>query len=150
MKNYDKAVKSFKKMLQLAWQEKDTDMEVQAYDNLSIDYYYSGEIAKANYYNDRIMRGKTENDKSIVKKVSCNLLASRREQKSIQAEGNLKFDYNKMEMQRLPSPSAISRGAQFSKAINLLPHFTEAQARGIIEEEDEEEGLKMITESQKK
>ena len=85
-------------MLQLAWQEKDTDMEVQAYDNLSIDYYYSGEIAKANYYNDRIMRGKTENDKSIVKKVSCNLLASRREQKSIQAEGNLKFDYNKMEM----------------------------------------------------
>jgi hypothetical protein len=54
-------------------------MEVQAYDNLSIDYFYMGEIAKANYYNDRIMRGKTENDKSIVKKVSCNLLASRRE-----------------------------------------------------------------------
>ena len=54
-------------------------MEVLAYDNLSIDYYYAGEISKANYYNDRIMRGKTENDKSIVKKVSCNLLASKRE-----------------------------------------------------------------------
>ena len=54
-------------------------MEVCAYDNLSIDYFYLGEITKANYYNDRIMRGKTENDKSNVKKVSCNLLASRRE-----------------------------------------------------------------------
>jgi len=54
-------------------------MEVTAYDNLSIDYFYLGEIAKSNYYHDRIMRGKTENNKSIVKKVSCNLLVSRRE-----------------------------------------------------------------------
>ena len=54
-------------------------MEVLAYDNLSIDYFYLGELAKSNYYHDRIMRGKTENNKSIVKKVSCNLLVSRRE-----------------------------------------------------------------------
>ena len=54
-------------------------MEVSAYDNLSIDYFYLGELQKSNYYNDRVMRGKTENNKSIVKKVSCNLLVSRRE-----------------------------------------------------------------------
>jgi len=54
-------------------------MEVNAYDNLSIDYFYVGELQKANYYHDRMMRGKTENNKSIVKKVSCNLLVSRRE-----------------------------------------------------------------------
>lgn len=54
-------------------------MEVNAYDNLSLEYFYLGELSKANYYNDRIMRGKTENNKSIVKKVSCNLLVSRRE-----------------------------------------------------------------------
>jgi hypothetical protein len=65
----------------LAWQEKDTAMEVQAYDNLSVEYFYLGEITKANYYHERKMRGKIENDKSIVKKVSCNLLVSRREQR---------------------------------------------------------------------
>jgi hypothetical protein len=54
-------------------------MEVNAYDNMSTDYFYMGEISKSNYYHDRTMRGKTENDKSIVKKVSCNLLVSRRE-----------------------------------------------------------------------
>lgn len=54
-------------------------MEVTAYDNLSIDYFYLGELSKANYYHDRSMRGKIENDKSIVKKVSCGLLVSRRE-----------------------------------------------------------------------
>jgi hypothetical protein len=32
------------------------------------------------------MRGKTENDNSIVKKVSCNLLAGRREQRHNVAE----------------------------------------------------------------
>lgn len=56
-------------------------MEVKAYDNLSIDYFYLGEIEKANYYNDRIMRGKTENEKSIVKKVNCNMLKSKIEQR---------------------------------------------------------------------
>ncbi len=54
-------------------------METNAYDNLSIDYFYLGELNKSNYYQDRMMRGKTENYKSIVKKVSCNLLVSRRE-----------------------------------------------------------------------
>ena len=54
-------------------------MEISAYDNLSIEYFYLGELSKANYYHERIMRGKMENDKSIVKKVSCNLLISRRE-----------------------------------------------------------------------
>ena len=54
-------------------------MEVTAYDNLSLDYFYLGELSKSNYYNDRFMRGKTENSRSIVKKVSCNLLVSRRE-----------------------------------------------------------------------
>ncbi len=57
-------------------------MEVKAYDNLSTDYYYLGEISKSNYYHDRTMRGKTENHRSIVKKVSCNLLVSRREHRN--------------------------------------------------------------------
>lgn len=66
-------------MLQLAWQEGDTVMETHAYDNLAIDYFYLGELGKSNYYHDRIMRGKTENSRSIVKKVSCNLLIGKRE-----------------------------------------------------------------------
>jgi hypothetical protein len=56
-------------------------MEVLAYENLSMDYFYLGDLTKANYYHDRNMRGKIENDKSIVKKVSTNLLVSRREQR---------------------------------------------------------------------
>ncbi|CDW80099.1 histidine acid phosphatase family protein [Stylonychia lemnae] len=138
MKDSESAVKQFKKQLQLAWQEGDTQVEVNAYDNLSIDYFYLGELAKSNYYHDRIMRGKTENNKSIVKKVSCNLLVSRREHRhNIELRKNGEKQKT-MEQQRLPSPSAISKGAQFSKAINLLPHYTESQALGIKEEEDEE------------
>ena len=95
-------------MLQLAWQEGDTTMEVTAYDNLSVDYFYLGELTKSNYYHDRIMRGKTENNRSIVKKVSCNLLISRR-----QTRHNIemrKVEKTKTEFQRLPSPSIISKG----------------------------------------
>jgi hypothetical protein len=84
-------------------------MEISAYDSLSIDYFYLGLIEKAQYYHDRVMRGKTENTKSIVKRVSCNLLVSRRENRhniELRRDGNK----SKQEFQRLPSPSAISKG----------------------------------------
>mmetsp|Transcript_22539 Transcript_22539/g.21701 ORF Transcript_22539/g.21701 Transcript_22539/m.21701 type:complete len:88 (+) Transcript_22539:2028-2291(+) len=81
MKKHEEAVGTYKKMLQLAWKEKDGGMEVIAYDNLSLEYFYLGEITKSNYYHDRIMRGKMENDMSIVKKIFCNLLTSKREQR---------------------------------------------------------------------
>eukprot|EP00347_Sterkiella_histriomuscorum_P003370 403364556 len=149
MKDSESAVKQFKKQLQLAWQEGDTQMEVSAYDNLSIDYFYMGELAKSNYYHDRIMRGKTENNKSIVKKVSCNLLVSRREHRH-NIELRKTGEKRKVsEQQRLPSPSAISKGAQFSKAINLLPYYTESQALGIQEEDEEEMSLGQQTKKQK-
>lgn len=102
-------------------------MEVKAYDNLSTDYFYLGELNKSNYYHDRTMRGKTENHRSIVKKVSCNLLVSRRDhRKNMEIRKVGGTDKKKSELQRLPSPSAISKGTQFSKAINLLPFYTES------------------------
>ncbi len=54
-------------------------MEMTAYDCLSIDYYYMGEIDKSKYYHERMTRGKMENNTSIVKKVTTNLLKSRRD-----------------------------------------------------------------------
>jgi hypothetical protein len=61
-------------MLQLAWLEKDITMEMLAYEALSYDYYYVGDLSKSSYYHERMIRGKVENDLSIVKKVTCNLL----------------------------------------------------------------------------
>ena len=127
LKEHESAIKQFRKMLQLSWQEKDAAMELQAYDSLSVDYYYLGALEKSRYYHDRSVRGKLENDLSVIKKVTCNLLRSRCEQRH--NEGGAKFGDSqklKSEIQRLPSPSNLSRGTQMSKAISLLPHFTEA------------------------
>ena len=79
LKEHDDAVHYFKKMMQLAWHEKDIQSEMLAYDNLSLDYFYLGELTKSNYYHDRMMTGKFENDKSTVKKVAINLLLSNRD-----------------------------------------------------------------------
>jgi len=81
LKDHEEAVKQYKKMLQLAWQEADINMEMTAYDCLSLDYYYLGEIDKSKYYHERMTRGKMENNTSIVKKVTTNLLKSRRDQR---------------------------------------------------------------------
>jgi tetratricopeptide (TPR) repeat protein len=72
MRNYKDAVHSFKKMMNLAWAEKDIAQETRAYENLAIDYFYLGELDKAEYYHERFMRGKTENSLSIAKNVAIN------------------------------------------------------------------------------
>ena len=43
---------------------------MNAYDNLSIQYFYLGELDRSKYYNDRVCRGKFEANFSIVKKMS--------------------------------------------------------------------------------
>ena len=71
----------FKKQLELAWEQNNLQAELSAYDNLSLEYFYLGELEKAHYYHDRIIRGKFESDVSVNKKTSSNLLRSRREVK---------------------------------------------------------------------
>lgn len=62
----------------LAWSEKCFTSELKAYDNLSIDYFYLGDLEKAEYYKERYFRGKTENDLSISKGVALNMIKSKR------------------------------------------------------------------------
>ena len=47
----------FKKQLELAWEQNNLQAELSAYDNLSLEYFYLGELEKAHYYHDRIIRG---------------------------------------------------------------------------------------------
>jgi len=42
-----------------------------------VDYFYLGELQKAQYYHERAMQGNIEEKDSIVKKVTLNFLRSR-------------------------------------------------------------------------
>jgi len=56
----------------LAWHIESLEGEMNAYDNLAIQYYYEGDLEKSKYYNDRMIRGKVEARFSIVRKMSQN------------------------------------------------------------------------------
>jgi hypothetical protein len=70
MKEYKKAIVCFKKQLQLAWFTSNLEQEMIAFDSLSLQYFYIGDVDKAKYYDDRARRGKFETNFSIVKKMS--------------------------------------------------------------------------------
>jgi hypothetical protein len=72
MKEYTKAIISFKKLLHCAWSSKSAEGERSAYDFLSIQYYYLGDLKKSKFYNDRAIRGKFEAPDSIVRNFSLN------------------------------------------------------------------------------
>lgn len=64
---YQKAIKCFKKMIEMAWILKDVNMELRAYDHIGIQYFYLGNKEKARYYHERMIYGITEPDDSKVK-----------------------------------------------------------------------------------
>lgn len=64
--------------MELAWEQKDEKREISASDNLALEYYYLGDLEKASHYNDWMMRGKVESDRSVVKKVTQNVIVSKR------------------------------------------------------------------------
>lgn len=72
MKEYEKAILCFKKQLQLSWLVDNAEGEMNAYDNMAIQYFYIGDLEKSKYYNDRMCRGKFEARFSIVRKMSQN------------------------------------------------------------------------------
>ena len=66
---HELAVDYFKCQLSLAWERNDMVAEMRSYDNLSVEYYYVGNMDKAKLYHDRVMRGQVE-DKTRSKKAS--------------------------------------------------------------------------------
>ena len=57
MKEYENAIKCFKKLLEFAWIKGNYAAEMQAYDKISINYFYLCDLEKAKYYNERMTRG---------------------------------------------------------------------------------------------
>jgi hypothetical protein len=59
----------FKSQLEVAWNSKDSVMEIKAYDNLSIAYYYDGELIASQYYYYRTYKSIVEPIESPYRKV---------------------------------------------------------------------------------
>eukprot|EP00826_Nyctotherus_ovalis_P064703 TRINITY_DN9496_c0_g1_i6.p2 TRINITY_DN9496_c0_g1~~TRINITY_DN9496_c0_g1_i6.p2 ORF type:complete len:207 (-),score=62.37 TRINITY_DN9496_c0_g1_i6:243-863(-) len=59
----------FKSQLEVAWASKDAVAEVRAYDNLSVTYYYSGNLTASQYYYHRMYNTITEPPESPYRKV---------------------------------------------------------------------------------
>jgi hypothetical protein len=58
-------MKYYKKMLYLSWvisNDKSIFWEMEAYKGLALTNFYLGKVAKSDYYHDRYLRGKTENN----------------------------------------------------------------------------------------
>jgi tetratricopeptide (TPR) repeat protein len=82
LRRYDESIVWFKRQLELAWFEKDLEAETAAYGNMSREHFYKGDIDKANYYNDRMVRGKLENERSSLKTMSFHVVKNRRDAKN--------------------------------------------------------------------
>jgi len=57
---YKKAIKCYKKQIELAWLLNNRRSELRGYDNIGIQYYYLGDRDKAKFYHQRMMTGRFE------------------------------------------------------------------------------------------
>ena len=107
-KDHEKALAYFKKQLEVAWEQRDEEGELNAYDNMGLEYFYLGDIEKSSYYHDRMVRGKVESDSSVIKSVTMNLLANKRSS----GVKNKKADFERKQQE-----------LGLSKSIKLLPFW---------------------------
>lgn len=137
IKNYKLALVNYKKMLQLAWELKDENAELIAYDGIGMQYFYLGAVQKARYYHERMWKGIYENEGSAARVLSHTNLLMRRKKKynydeesgsnSNRAvkniwythEGKLLVNISSDADDQLPSPRAKAS----SGSIKLLPHY---------------------------
>jgi hypothetical protein len=61
-------------MMFLSWYYSEYALECEAYQGLALNHFYLGCIKKAKYYHERALRGKSENDNSMVKKTAIQII----------------------------------------------------------------------------
>lgn len=62
MKDHEKALKCFKKQLEIAWVDSDKANEIKAYEKISLQYFYLGDLQKSKYYHELALTGFTIGD----------------------------------------------------------------------------------------
>ena len=53
----DLALDYYKAQMSLSWEMNDQETEIRSYENLAMQYYYTGDIAKCKMYHERVMKG---------------------------------------------------------------------------------------------
>lgn len=68
---YEKAIHCYKKQIEVAWIVNNKESELRAFDNIGIQYFYLGNKDKAKYYHERMLYGRSENQKSEIRESVC-------------------------------------------------------------------------------
>ena len=69
---YHKAIKCYKKQIEIAWILNDKVSELRAYDNIGIQYFYLGNREKAKYYHERMLYGRIESFSTDIRRSVCD------------------------------------------------------------------------------
>ena len=107
---------------------------MKAYEGLAIQNFYLGQLRKAEYYQDRFLRGKIENDESVIKAGAIQYYITHLDRKKKRYDGicsKNKEDPSGHKFVRLGSPAGYvcqnrNKGGKVdSRTVDLLPHLTE-------------------------
>ncbi|CDW91345.1 histidine acid phosphatase family protein [Stylonychia lemnae] len=139
IEDYNQAIKFFRKQLELSWEQNDERSEISACDQLAVTYFYLGDMEKAHHFNDRMMRGKLENDLSVIKRVSKNLIISKRKRPKYEFYLNPDQlnDYLNRKQEQLSGKNQVTVDFGLSKAYQLLPHFTTKEDEDLLSNDDD-------------
>jgi tetratricopeptide (TPR) repeat protein len=97
LRNHEDALECYKQVLYYSWYYSRFKVEMKACQGIAMQYFYLGQLQKAKHYHTRSIRGKSENDSSIVKRSAISVI-----QQQIESEFKLKITF-----ESVPSPSGF-------------------------------------------
>lgn len=86
---------------------------MEAYENLSIDYFYMGSMQKANYYDNKFKYGEFETADAVVRKVAVGIVKNQIENQRagrVPRQNLINGKLIKTSFDKMPSPSSFGGG----------------------------------------
>jgi len=119
-KHHSKAADMFRLMLKLAWVLKDANMELKAYQHMSNEHFYLGDLEKSKYYSIRHTGGLLDSDLSRIKNSIIQSYKDKVGPKK-NKKVNLKVIKKFNEAEILPSPSNDRHQCDKNKSMFVFP-----------------------------
>lgn len=88
--NHKKAIKCYKKELEIDWIMGDKISELRAYSNIGLQYFYLSDKIRARYYHDRMIQGRVEKQSQLKKSTMKRLIQESREM-FLDELGNIRY-----------------------------------------------------------
>ena len=128
--NFNLAIVTYKKQMQISWIVESKTFEIRAYQNLARCYFYLQLTKKSEYYFDRVTRGKLESKTSAQRIIACEHYTRNLKQAKLIADKHEIFGHR---VDFKSGKKIVDQTIVYSRAIDVIQKIMDDPKYGVVQ-----------------